>query len=484
MIRAQNRGSRVFPFTIKFGTLRASFSDDALVRQRGKELFLFIFWRCRLGRSARHRSCMQRYALVAAMLLAMLVTLPSMAIQAAAVPIGHCVNHDPTKNCYPSISRAVASGAIVDGDTITIAADTYPEGNIFIDKNLTLVGADPANTIVQADSNKGQRVFQVADGKTATISNLTLTGGNDTQAAPPAAAGGGGALFVGFRSIVTLNNVLITGNKETGGGSGGGIFVFGGTLTLNGCTDLTIICLTSAGGGITNQGTLAINNSTIKNNTLTGRGDGAGIYNVSPALTITKTTISGNTGARYGGGVANITNNKATITDSTIANNSASDSGGGLYNDGDPAKASSTFMDVVGNSTISGNIVTNGNGGGITNLAALTVTGSTITGNTASNSGGGMISQDVFTMTNSTISNNTAKAIGGGINFTGGLGVGIGTITGSTISGNIAAGPGGGGIVSQGAKLTLTNSTISGNSLNGPAGTFLVGGAFFVTGAQ
>ncbi len=41
MIRAQNRGSRVFPFTIKFGTLRASFSDDARLSGNGQGVVSF-----------------------------------------------------------------------------------------------------------------------------------------------------------------------------------------------------------------------------------------------------------------------------------------------------------------------------------------------------------------------------------------------------------------------------------------------------------
>jgi hypothetical protein len=99
-----------------------------------------------------------------------------------------------------------------------------------------------------------------------------------------------------------------------------------------------------------------------------------------------------------------------------------------------------------------------GNGGGIYQTSGtLTVTNSTISGNTTGGNGGGIYQAgNTLTVTNSTISNNTG-ATGGGIYQAGGTL----TITNSTISGNTAR-SGGGGI--SGSNLTVTNSTISGNT--------------------
>jgi len=116
-----------------------------------------------------------------------------------------------------------------------------------------------------------------------------------------------------------------------------------------------------------------------------------------------------------------------------------------------------------------------GTGGGIDNKfgTTLTVTNSTISGNTAPNGGGGIYSEGTLTVTNSTISGNHANSsFGGGIDQDASNPV---TVINSTISGNTAFHGGGIGIQSTG-KVTVTNSTISGNTatfgggINNPAG--------------
>jgi hypothetical protein len=100
-------------------------------------------------------------------------------------------------------------------------------------------------------------------------------------------------------------------------------------------------------------------------------------------------------------------------------------------------------------------------GGGILNVGTLTLTNSTVSGNTSSSGktpeGGGIINGGTLTLTNSTVSGNNAS-IGGGISNSGTL-----TLTNSTVSGNGEfAFAVGGGILNTGT-LTLTNSTVSGN---------------------
>jgi hypothetical protein len=141
------------------------------------------------------------------------------------------------------------------------------------------------------------------------------------------------------------------------------------------------------------------------------------------------------------------------------------------------------------NSTVSGNTASLAGfgivyGGGIYNQGTLILTTSTVSGNTASffgtgsgaAFGGGIYNQGTLTLTNSTVSGNTVRsnngqAFGGGIGNSGTL-----TLTTSTVSGNTATGYGdglsvGGGIVNQGT-LTLTNSTVSGNSASFAGGIY------------
>ncbi len=187
------------------------------------------------------------------------------------------------------------------------------------------------------------------------------------------------------------------------------VFVVGGTggnLTLD---SLTVrhgrcngSCANSAflGGGILNNGTLTVTNSTLSGNSA---GAGGGIEN-SGTATLTNSTLSGNSAInQYGGGIHNA--GTLTVTNSTLSNNSATSQGGGIYNNG-------TLLTVT-NSTLSGNSATTA--GGLDNYTTAMLTNSTVSGNSATNAGG--ISNNnsaTLTMTNSTISNNSATN-GGGI---------------------------------------------------------------------
>jgi hypothetical protein len=225
---------------------------------------------------------------------------------------------------------------------------------------------------------------------------------------------------------------------------------------------------------------------TLQETTVSGGaspGPGGGVANFGGILTITNSTIAGNTTtAQFGGGVANFSYfgyvyggadyyGKTVITNSTISGNSGSSVGGGVSN------LASTL--TITNSTISGNSATDG--GGVANVTGfvydfsiggtLIITNSTISGNTADNRGGGVdnfLIGSTLIMTDSTISGNSGSSVGGGV-----ANVGNAVITNSTISGNTA--PVGGGVWNvgeaapyhynaSGAYLTIANSTIVGNT--------------------
>jgi hypothetical protein len=121
-----------------------------------------------------------------------------------------------------------------------------------------------------------------------------------------------------------------------------------------------------------------------------------------------------------------------TMTDSTVAGNTG-EQGGGINNN-------STL--VLTNVTVSGNTATilfpfaSGSGGGISNLASgtLTLTNSTVSGNAASSTSGGILSFGTLTLTNSTVAGNEAPQIQGIRNgFRGTL-----TITKTVVEGDCA----------------------------------------------
>jgi hypothetical protein len=143
-----------------------------------------------------------------------------------------------------------------------------------------------------------------------------------------------------------------------------------------------------------------------------------------------------------------------TVTGSTISGNSA-DAGGGIY---------AGYASVT-KSTISGNSASD-RGGGIYNYGDLTVTDSTISGNSADTGGGIYSSTDLIglrtTIQNSTISGNTASTAGGALFNYNGLTV----IDFSTITLNEAPDGAGGGVASYGDTYTRTrarSSIIAGN---------------------
>jgi uncharacterized repeat protein (TIGR01451 family) len=173
------------------------------------------------------------------------------------------------------------------------------------------------------------------------------------------------------------------------------------------------------GSGISNHGSLTLNNSTVSDNTAPN-GDGGGIYN-SSLLTLNNSTVSGNAAA-FGGGIFNRDHGILTLNNSTVSRNTANGPGGGISN-GDTL--------TLNNSTVSGNTA-NGDGGGIRNLYTLTLTNSTVSGNTA-NDGGGIYNPGTATLNNSTVSGNTANNGGGIRNFD------ATTLQNSILAGNTAS---------------------------------------------
>ncbi len=227
------------------------------------------------------------------------------------------------------------------------------------------------------------------------------------------------------------------------------------------------------GAGIANEDSLTLTDVIVTSNTLTnGAGDwGAGIYSGSlsagsngfgASLTLIRTTVSNNANG-IGAGIYSRGN--LTMTDSTVSGNTAEGSAGGLWFQG-------VTMSVTG-STFSGNAAGGGFvGGGIVlvGLGVQEIANSVISDNTAPGDGGGLLTSvsgaASVTVSNSTIAGNTSGAQGGGLADYGGNV----TISNSTISGNTAT-TGGGGVYTRGfAGLTITNSTIAFNATTGGTG--------------
>jgi predicted outer membrane repeat protein len=237
---------------------------------------------------------------------------------------------------YSSIKAAIAAPTTLDGDTLAIAAGTYTEPGILVNKSLTLQGKSAATTIVQAAASKGtatDRMFTVPAGVTVTLQNLTVRYGR------PTGAGGGLANF-------------------------GTLTLIRSTIHSNAATQFS----QTPGGGLANFSTLTLTRSTVRNNTA---GQGGGIYNEG-TLTLTRSTVRNNTARRPGGGLYNREGHHVTLTTSTVSGNATRSTGGGLCCDGG-------F--TLTNSTVSGNTAAGGGGGLYNAFGTVTLTSSIVANN-------------------------------------------------------------------------------------------------------
>jgi CSLREA domain-containing protein len=220
-----------------------------------------------------------------------------------------------------------------------------------------------------------------------------------------------------------------------------------GALTLNGVTvrrGFAILDPTTVGfplgGGILviDGGSITISSSVVRDNAVAAGGYGGGILalgSAPPAPVVT-----------------------ATITNSTVIQNGA------------PAQTLGCGSDCKGG----------GGGIGAFGKMTLTISDSTISGNTA-NDGAGIASGNAggsdmatVTITKSTISGNTAARKGGGVGAGGGFGATSGTMTiaNSTISGNTAADRAGALLYEENSLVQLINVTISNNASGQVAAVF------------
>jgi hypothetical protein len=196
-----------------------------------------------------------------------------------------------------TLREAIANANSTAGpDTIEFQLAALPAtitlltGELSITDGLTITG--PGAGELTIDANNSSRVFSVNSGATASLSGLTITGGNGAGIA----TGNGGGIYIASGATVTLSDSTDSGNTAF---LGGGILNFG-VLTVTGST-LSGNRSTLSGGGIQNNNALSLINSTVSGNIAANVG--GGILNTNLAA-LSNNTVSGNS-ASVGGGVTN-----------------------------------------------------------------------------------------------------------------------------------------------------------------------------------
>ncbi len=175
-------------------------------------------------------------------------------------------------------------------------------------------------------------------------------------------------------------------------------------------------------------------------------GSGGAIQIGDEAVVLQNVTLTGNTSSSGGGAIYAAAKASLSITGSTISTNTAGGRGGAIHWVGGTTNNFSISASTIANNVSNGN---NGGGGGIfASAAKLSIDQSTISGNLHS----------------------AAAYGGGGIYAVGGAGTSLiisnSTISGNTTNGIFATGGGGGGIYTFTTPETyrISNSTITGNS--------------------
>jgi CSLREA domain-containing protein len=284
-------------------------------------------------------------------------------------------------------------------DTLTLLAGTYTLTSQLpnITSEITINGSGASTTILQASScspvtsvtpggctTASYRLLQIDALGYLRLNNMTIRHGNINNLGGALlnygtsiitavhftenAAAGGGAL-ANISGILTLFNSNVQNNKaadpSTGGGWGGGIYNYNGTVTIV-------------------DGMLSENLSSIY---------AGGAYNYQGTMIISYTTIADNN-ARFGGGFFNTDNSLLTVVNNTISKNWVEEEGGGIYNNG---------ALILKNSTISGNTAKSG-GGIFGNAGSLSLESNTISENIAQYYGG-LLSYGSLSFSNTIIAN-------------------------------------------------------------------------------
>jgi hypothetical protein len=335
---------------------------------------------------------------------------------------------------------ATQGGAIENLQNLTMAGSTFTGNKATaadggaVWSSSSLVASDCTFTN-NAAAGYGGAV--VADDGTVTVSSSTFAGNLATN---------GGVMMVAYNTTATLDrDCQLSGNKASN--FGGAVFIAaGGSFTDSGSL-LTGNSAQDGGAVYDFGGTATLGNSTLTANSA-DFGGALMFGNLAIVFVEAGCMFSGNTATIFGGAIYNQAGT-LTVKASTLSANTAQ-AGGAIYN---------LHALTLQGTTVSGNDATVGDGGGIWTGDILKLSNDILSNNTAGNRGGA-IYNDTFTDTTvigATISGNTAGATGGGIENLGAM-----TVTQATLSGNTGA-QGGGGIDNSGPHLTLTESTLSGN---------------------
>jgi parallel beta-helix repeat protein/predicted outer membrane repeat protein len=353
-----------------------------------------------------------------------------------------------------SLAAMLALGLLVGASIVQSAASARPPC-LVSNERTHRVSHSLQQAIDAAAAGDTLLVRGTCVGASQVTKDLTLQGVSTKQFGDATLDGGGsGADRVLFIGAVDRLTVAIDSLTITHGGSGGILAdgLVGSTVSL---THTTVS--DNNGSGVEGEfSTMTLTDSTVSGNAVTG------VTGDRVSFGLLRTDVTDNDGFGIGCG-----NCFVSVADSTVSGNGLGGIGSGSN----------------GTVSISGSTVSGNDGPGIQLFdASVSMTNSSVSGNTTSRSGGGIYSfEGSGDLTNSTVTGNTAGENGGGIY----MAPGSFRLNNSTVSGNTAGGNGGGIYLTGGnSDLVLTGSTVSGNTATSGGGIFNDGGSVTLAGTN
>ena len=406
----------------------------------------------------------------------------------------------PTLNAAGLSTSAItihANTVVLRGFTVTGGAPPDHGGGLYIESTpVSLIDMTIRDN--DAISGQGGGVFMTAAGGRVnpSVPDPVLTIGGETVIRDNEASDDGGGVHAGEGVAVRMTGrARIEGNSSLG--SGGGIYIDNGSLTMIGAVSVVENFATEVGGGvgifgIVDGGDLVTRKASGQRIPPTIQGNGAsqagGLFYLSDGvLNLADLVVAGNRadGAGAGIGILRSSDDTAVLRDVTVRDNRAA-SGNGTPTSGVGAGLEvqgGTKLRFVGG-LISGNR-TNGEGGGIhaRSDAEITLVGTTIRGNRGAK-GAGILAAGAKIQAEGTtaIVKNKATGDGGGIAVSGASGT-VNLAAGSVrIAENTAAN--GAGIHAMSATVFVSaEATVEENeATNSGGGIWVQGGDLLMDG--
>ncbi|MHB8793846.1 MAG: right-handed parallel beta-helix repeat-containing protein [Thermoleophilia bacterium] len=339
-----------------------------------------------------------------------------------SAPSSYHVDADGTYTLYPWVKDAAGNVSEAYGSPVTVvvntssASETLQVPSEYGTIQAAIDAASNGDTVLVADGNYDENI--TFRGKAITVQSENGTGSTAIQGT------GANSPVVTFNSGETANAVLdgfVIDNQAAAGSQTRGIYIAGNSFP-------------------------SIRNCAISGNYSTTNGSGVYITGATSTVSLTDTNVTGNSTTMSGGGIW--TNSPLSITRGSVSDNAAlnaASAGGGLY---------------------------------LSGSAVMTISGTSISENSAQWGGGVYSSGPKLNITGSHIEGNYATHYaGGGLSLSGGAASAV-YINDSYIRGNSALSDGGGVWISSTTKTTITNCMISGNRAAGPGTTSYGGGVY------